>query len=212
MSWENKIHIIQKDHWGEAFNLTLLIAAFVTNGLVKLPEDAIIFNTEIKSNRPCAVVKAFKFLEICLIQVHKDACASWMRRCQSFAGFWIDVEKKKLRRFSPNCGTIPQFTGFVPKDWIVEKVAQKAAHPGARYMFELTYHHSLGNFFQLAIRNSVMQPCAAFHSLWRLCFTGDSSPEQVVYTCCLGRNTHTHTHIHNFRNGVHTATLIFILM
>ena len=131
-----------------------------------------------------------------------------MRRCQSFAGFWIDVEKKKLRRFSPNCGTIPQFTGFVPKDWIVEKVAQKAAHPGARYMFELTYHHSLGNFFQLAIRNSVMQPCAAFHSLWRLCFTGDSSPEQVVYTCCLGRNTHTH--IHNFRNGVHTATLIFI--
>ena len=62
-------------------------------------------------------------------------------------------------------------------------------------MFELTYHHSLGNFFQLAIRNSVMQPCAAFHSLWRLCFTGDSSPEQVVYTCCLGRNTHnTHTH------------------
>ena len=73
MPRENKIHIIQKDHWGEAFNLTLLIAAFVTNGLVKLREDAIIFNTEIKSNRPCAVVKAFKFLEICLIQVHKDA-------------------------------------------------------------------------------------------------------------------------------------------
>ena len=96
-----------------------------------------------------------------------------------------------LRSFSPNYGKIPQFTGFVNKDWIVEKVAQKATHPGARYIFELTYHHSLGTFFQLAIRNSVMQPCAAFHSTLRSCFTGDSSLEQVVHM--LPKAEHTHT-------------------
>ena len=32
---------VQKDHWRQAFNLTLLIDAFVTKGLVKLPEDAL---------------------------------------------------------------------------------------------------------------------------------------------------------------------------
>ena len=89
VSREDKIHIIQpsscwmfvqKDHWGEAFNLTLLIDAFVTNGLVKLPEDAIIFNMEIKSKftmfQTLWCCERIQFLNICLIQVHKDACAA----------------------------------------------------------------------------------------------------------------------------------------
>ena len=98
-----------------------------------------------------------------------------------------------LRSFSPNYGKIPQFTGFVNKDWIVEKVAQKATHPGARYIFELTCHHSLGTFFQLAIRNSVMQPCAAFHSRCVHALQGILLLSKW-YTCCLRRNTHTHKH------------------
>ena len=89
VSREDKIHIIQptscwmfvqKNHWGEAFNLTLLIDASVTNGLVKLPEDAIIFNMEIKSNftmfQTLWCCERIQFLKICLIQVHKDACVA----------------------------------------------------------------------------------------------------------------------------------------
>ena len=74
-----------------------------------------------------------------------------------------------LRSFSPNYGKIPQFTGFVNKDWIVEKVAQKAT-----------------------IRNSVMQPCAAFHSRCVHALQGILLLSKW-YTCCLRRNTHTHT-------------------
>ena len=89
-----------------------------------------------------------------------------------------------LRSFSPNYGKIPQFTGFVNKDWIVEKVAQKAT-----------------------IRNSVMQPCAAFHSRCVHALQGILLLSKW-YTCCLRRNTHTH--IHNFRNGGHIRAYIHI--
>ena len=129
VSREDKIHIIQptscwmfvqKDHWGEAFNLTLLIDASVTNGLVKLPEDAIIFNMEIKSNftmfQPCGVVNAFNFWNIALIHVHKDACAAWMQRVnllQVSESMW----KKKNNSFGVVCSRFAAMPSNANYQW-----------------------------------------------------------------------------------------------
>ena len=69
-------------------------------------------------------------------------------------------------------------------------------------------------YLQTCVRNSVIHPLAAFPNYFtpRSCFTGDSSLEQLVHLLPEAEHTHTHTHTRKFRNRVHTATIIFILM